>query len=306
MEGESKKKNSSDSIPASFENQLVNIVVDAAKDAIIVMDNQSKVVLWNKAAEKMLKYKEAEVKGKEFHSLIGVKKEHREKKDQLKRFGQTGQSPVLDKTVELQVKSKMGEVINVELSISSAKIGADWFAIGIMHDITRRKANEQKNEQLSTIIESTSDFVAVANIAGQVIYVNHAGRKMMGYGVNEDLLKIKIIDHYPEEERDKILNTALLMAQKVGIWQGETTFVSRAGVRIPVSEVIIYKKNANENDSFYATIVRDITKEKQKIDEVEKLNKIMIGRELRMIELKKEIEKLKEVNISWENNDNTN
>jgi PAS domain S-box-containing protein len=44
---------------------------------------------------------------------------------------------------------------------------------------------------------------------------------------------------------------------------------------------------------YFVTIFEDITETKDKLDQIEKMNKLMMGRELRMIELKKEIEDLK-------------
>ncbi len=118
-------------------------IVDTAKDAIVIMDDKAKTVLWNNGAELMFGYKKNEVLGKEFHSLIAFNKAHGTKKDNLLAFGKTGESAVLDKTVELPVKRKNGEKFFIELSITRTKINDKWHAIGIMRDTTEKKKNEQ-------------------------------------------------------------------------------------------------------------------------------------------------------------------
>jgi len=164
----------------------------------------------------------------------------------------------------------------------------------------RQQTSQKEIQRLSTIIEATSDFVAIANTEGGVLYINQGGRKMVGLKPNEDLSKYKISNFYPEKEQDKILNIALPTALKNGVWEDETIFLDFSKKEISVSEVIIYHHEASKAECFFATIVRDIriqkkfeTELKAKIEETEKFNKLMVGRELKMVELKNEIKQLK-------------
>jgi len=122
------------------------IITEAAKDAIIMMDEKGRIVLWNKAAEKMFGYQEDEVKNKELHNIITVKKEHR-RKENILNFGETGESNVLGKSIELEAKRKNGEIFNIELTVAKANLDNHWHAIGIIRDITERKKNEKKEKE---------------------------------------------------------------------------------------------------------------------------------------------------------------
>lgn len=114
----------------------------SAQDAVVIMNGLGLVVLWNKAAEKMFGYTEADILNKEFHNYITVKKEHRNKKNIL-NFSQSGESDVLGKLIELPVKNKSGKKFIVELSVSKVMINNSFHALGIMRDITERKKNEE-------------------------------------------------------------------------------------------------------------------------------------------------------------------
>jgi PAS domain S-box-containing protein len=128
------------------------IITENAKDSIVMMDDLAKIVLWNKAAETMFGYKASEVLGKELHNIITTSKEH-QKKDNLLKFGQTGNSSVLGKSIELPVKRKDGKIFQVELTVSRAKLNERWYAIGIMRDITKRKETEELNRQHNEELE---------------------------------------------------------------------------------------------------------------------------------------------------------
>ncbi|MEI6378846.1 MAG: PAS domain S-box protein [Candidatus Falkowbacteria bacterium] len=127
--------------------------VESTKDAVVIMNSKSQVVLWNKAAEAMFGYNEKEVMGKEFHPLIVARKEHKNTKNLL-NFGKTGESTVLGKNIELPVKHKDGHEFMVELSVSRTMIGKEWYAIGVMRDITDRKKNEDALRKADEEIKS--------------------------------------------------------------------------------------------------------------------------------------------------------
>ena len=118
-------------------------ITESAKDAIVMMDSAGKIILWNQSAERLFGYTSLEVIGKDLHKVIPFEKEHQNKRDNLNKFFRTGLSPVLGNTLELPVKNKKGERIEVELTVSRAQLNGGWNAIGIMRDITERKKQQE-------------------------------------------------------------------------------------------------------------------------------------------------------------------
>ncbi|MCZ0905138.1 PAS domain-containing protein, partial [Microcoleus sp. HI-ES] len=59
--------------------------------------------------------------------------------------------------------------------------------VSIARDITESKQAEIANRSLAAILEATPDFVGICNLEGRPIYINKAGRKMVGIGENEDI-----------------------------------------------------------------------------------------------------------------------
>ncbi|MBI5752939.1 MAG: PAS domain S-box protein, partial [Hydrogenophilales bacterium] len=120
-----------------------------------------------------------------------------------------------------------------------------------------RRARE--NAVLAGILEATTDFVGTASPEGRCLYLNRAGRNMLGLAEDEDLGRYTIADHHPPEIADLILHTALPAAVQSGFWSGESALRSHTGVDIPVSQLIIAHKGEDGAVAYYSSIMRDTT-----------------------------------------------
>ena len=129
----------------------------------------------------------------------------------------------------------------------------------INRDITGQKQAEAGRARLAAILEATSDLVSTADQKGRVLYLNQAGRKMLGIGVDEDIAGLDVKDLHPEWAWNLILEGSREAAIRHKVWSGETTFRSRRGQEIPTSQVLIAHKGAAGKVEFFSTIARDIT-----------------------------------------------
>ena len=113
--------------------------------------------------------------------------------------------------------------------------------------------------RLASVLEATTDFVGTADRDGQIVYLNLAGRRMLGLEAQEDLSRITIADIHPDGEPDLVLKERLSHAAQNGAWEGEAIFLGLDGRKIPVSQVIIPHRDANGEAIFFSTIARDIS-----------------------------------------------
>lgn len=153
--------------------------------------------------------------------------------------------------------------------------------------VEQERMLESERARLATVMDGTSDFVGFCDEAGNISYVNAAGRRMVGWSDAENLQGYKISDcHRPAVSRT-VLEEALPQARRQGIWSGETRFVHRDGREIPASQVVIAHKDSDGALLFYSTIARDISEEKRSEDEIRQLNSDLEHRvELRTAELR--------------------
>jgi len=122
--------------------EKIRMITASANDAIMMMDHKGNISYWNKAAEQMFDYTEEEIIGKDLHALLVPERFHAGFSKGFEKFKETGQGAALGKTVELAAFGKDGKEFSVELSLSAVKLKGGWNAIGLIRDITERKAAE--------------------------------------------------------------------------------------------------------------------------------------------------------------------
>lgn len=168
-------------------------------------------------------------------------------------------------------------------------------------------------EDLEKYIEEFSTFlplpVCTLNPLGVIIDANLAFGKMSGFVPMEFTGKPFINFFLEKREVEKIIEE---MSQKEIIEGKEFTLLTKKRKEIPVSLSFGFRKdkegiligsfvgifNIAELKKLQEGLeekVKERTKELQeRIDELERLHKLTVGREIKMIELKEEIKKLKE------------
>ena len=89
------------------------------------------------------------------------------------------------------------------------------------------------------------NLVGTADLEGRVLYLNRAGRIMLGIGVDEEISGLTVKDLQPEWASRFIRDPGAAEAIGAEVWSGETTFRSRNGQEIPTSQVVIVHKGAS-------------------------------------------------------------
>lgn len=133
-------------------------MLDTSLDAVIMMDGNGIISYFNKAAEKMFGFKPKEVKGKKLHDLLVSESARKKYVQNLPKFEQSGQCPIIGKTLEMYASKKDGTRFPVEISVSSFSLQGKWHSVGAIRDITPRKEMETKLRESSRTDELTGLF----------------------------------------------------------------------------------------------------------------------------------------------------
>ncbi|MEG4082486.1 PAS domain S-box protein [Microcoleus sp. POL10_C6] len=161
---------------------------------------------------------------------------------------------------ELPVKGNLRTFLSTKSAYRDG-LGKISGIVTIARDITESKKAEIANRSLAAILEATPDFVGTYNLEGRAIYINKAGRKMVGIGENEDISKRQVLEFTAASDYST-LKQAIATAVSEGFWSGETAFVSASGLEIPVSQVIISHSSPDDQLTYISTIARDISDRK--------------------------------------------
>jgi PAS domain S-box-containing protein len=144
--------------------------------------------------------------------------------------------------------------------------GADGTVVklrGTVHDITARKRATEAETRLAAILEATPDLVSIADPEGRLIYLNRAGRKMLGIDGLADLTGYNVQEFHDAANPQVVLTEGIPTAMREGAWSGETELVALDGHAIAVSQVILAHKAPNGTVAFLSTIARDITERRR-------------------------------------------
>ena len=216
----------------------------------------------------------------------------------LKVLGKTG----VVNDYEITLKRKDGTLVPVRASshIYFDKSGNPLGVEGLLSDLTERKRAEQEIENLQRynrgLIEVSIDLLATFDHKGIIMDVNGATIHATGR-TREELIGTPFADYFTDPER--AYKSAMLAFEVGGVRDCELVMKASDGTETIVSyNTSIYRDQKGDAVGAFAA-ARDITERKaaeaeikKKTEELKGFNKLAVGRELKMIELKKEINAL--------------
>jgi len=133
--------------------QRLSALIDSAMDAIVSVDADQRVIIFNRAAERIFGWSAAEVTGKPLDLLIPqrYREAHRQ---HVSRFGETGASSrTMQSPGTLYGLRSNGEEFPIEATIAHTAVGGEKIYTVILRDITQRLYSEAaliRNEKLAT------------------------------------------------------------------------------------------------------------------------------------------------------------
>lgn len=272
-------------------------ILNGIKSNIAYVDKDMKIIWANKTAAESVKKNIDEIIGETCHSLWA---------DPLK--------PCADCPSIKAISSKQAE-----FTIMHTPDGRTWYERGepildnngdvvgvveVASDITEQINIEKKlhdiDELYTTILKTSPDAILIFNTNNGLNYlVSPSAVKMFGCKNEDDIIGNSFIDFIVSEDRDRALeNIALAIHGK------NPGLVEYRGLRLDGSTFDMEANGELIRDSDgipiqLVTILRDISERKlveidlkEKMNEMILLKQLTVGRELKMIELKKEVNEL--------------
>lgn len=128
---------------------------------------------------------------------------------------------------------------------------------------------QRERDRLSDILRQTTDMVGSADPQGRTLFINRAGRLLLGIDPDEELGGRPIASYSPPWAWEVIRDQGLPTAIREGAWTGETAMIGAGGEEIPVSQVIIAHRGADGELAYLSTIARDIRDRKRRETELD-------------------------------------
>lgn len=129
-------------------------IINAALDAVIVIDVTGAVRAWNRGAEETFGWSQAEAVGAAMADMV-VPDHLRDAHNQgMARFLKTGDAHVIGQRIEIDARHRDGREFPVELTITDAELGGERLFVGYLRDISeRRRAEAELREGAERLAE---------------------------------------------------------------------------------------------------------------------------------------------------------
>ncbi|HEY1296259.1 MAG TPA: PAS domain-containing protein [Chloroflexota bacterium] len=278
------------------------IIIANAPDPVFVSDLEGKILQANDAVSELLGFRQDELLEQSLSRFISPE-ELREFTAALREAVERGVS----RNAVLHPRSASGEVISTTLNASALRdptTGQVIGAIGILRDM---RELDKARAYAESLIKNAPDPVFVSDLEGKILQANDAVSELLGFRQDELLEQSLSRFISPEELRE--FTAALREVVERGVTRNALLHPrSASGEVIPttLNASALRDSQANVIGAIgilrdmraYEKVVRDLQDSKaelqDKILDLEKFEEVVVGRELKMIALEKEVEKLQQ------------
>ena len=125
------------------------------------------------------------------------------------------------------------------------------------------KRAETARSQVIAIFETTPDLIFTMDVVSNEVYLNQAGRKLLGFGPDEVLTLEQITAHEPAWVKELMQREGVPTAEREGVWSGEVAYINAQGQEVPVDTVLIAHPGEDGATAFFSAVCRDISERKQ-------------------------------------------
>lgn len=251
-------------------------ILHSAMDAIITIDDQQHVMLFNDAAERMFQCRASDAIGRTLDRFIPerLRGDHRH---HVEKFGQSGvTSRRMGQLGTVTGLRADGEEFPAEASISHIKVDGKHYYTVILRDITQRKHAEQlirQSEERYRRLVAISPYGVLVNRGERVIFANDQAIKMFGAVKAEEILEKSPLELFDPDCRDTIREhmRELLVGKEVAPLI-EERIVKRDGTLIDVE--VSAAQFADEEGSAILVVLQDISERKRLQEQLRKTERI--------------------------------
>lgn len=156
-------------------------VIDNAHDAIIAIDAQGRVEMFNRAAERIFGFQAHEVIGRNVNMLMPAPY-HAEHDGYISNYITTGTAKIIGTGREVEAQHKNGTIFPIDLSIGEMRSGANRGFIGVIRDITERHQSERRVRELTAELVHISRLSAMGQLSSSLAHeLNQPLTAIMNY-----------------------------------------------------------------------------------------------------------------------------
>ena len=233
-------------------------IVGSAMDAIISVDSDQTIILFNASAEAMFRCPAAEALGQPLDRFI-PQRFREAHKTHVQGFGQTSHTSRSMRSLgTLSGVRADGEEFPIEASISQVVVAGQKVYTVILRDITLREKEAEVTALLAAIVESSADAIVGKDLNSLVTSWNTGAEDMFGYSASE-IVGCSITQIIPPDRQDEEVMIMDRIKRSERVEHFETIRLIKGGGQVAVSVTVSPIKDAQGKVIGASKVARNIT-----------------------------------------------
>jgi PAS domain S-box-containing protein len=283
------------------------LVVEAAPNSMIMVARDGRIVLANAQTEVLFGYNRKELLGQAIEMLVPPRFRTMHPGYRTSFF-EDPKVRSMGGGRDLFGLRKDGAEVPIEIGLNPLETPDGLYTLASIIDITERKRAEEQtrvaSEYARSLLEASLDPLVTISPEGKITDVNEAATKVTGVS-RDHLIGTDFSDYFTEPNKARegyrrvfakgfVTDYPLTIRHR----DGHLTYVLyNASVYRDgegnVLGVFAAARDVTAQKRAEAEVAEQRTREMERLAELERFQRVTVGRELKMIELKKEIEELK-------------
>ena len=249
------------------------LVVEAAPNAIVMIDRTGKIAMVNTQAERVFGYSRAELVGRPVDMLVPERfRPHHP--GMREAFFANPQPRAMGAGRDLYGLKKDGSEFPIEIGLNPIETDEGTMVLSAIVDITERKTAEfalrESEQRYSVLVDGVTDYaIYMIDPNGIVTNWNRGAERIKGYRAEEIVGQHYACFHTEEDRAANLPQQALETAARDGRYEAQALRVRNDGSRFWADVVIDALKDDDGQLIGYAKITRDITERVRAVRELE-------------------------------------
>ncbi|MDQ1831829.1 PAS domain S-box protein [Massilia scottii] len=237
----------------------IQAVLDNMAEGLLTIDENGKVRSINPAAAAMFGYAAPELLDTSLTRLIPACPP---------QAGEPAQ-PGTAHAGQVNGQRKDGSLFPLHIAVREALHDGGRLSVAILRDISDERKASEVSSRFSAFLDATPNLVAFVSGEQQILYLNGAGRGLLGIAAHEDGIGLSMKE-FACPDTDIGFLGGIFTEASLAAWRGEFALCNRAGGMVPFLFSVVRIEHEEGEPSSYAMVGVDVSERRRAEDDLRK------------------------------------
>jgi PAS domain S-box-containing protein len=242
------------------------LIVESLPNAILVVDQNRRVVHANPSAAALFGYQRSDLAGQLVETLLPERFRQRHR-DYLQTFVAAPKARAMGAAGNLYGLRKDGVEVPIEIGLNPIHTSKGLLIVASIIDITQRKRVDAVHQQMVALVESAEDAIISKSLDGIIRSWNFGAERLLGYRAQE-IVGQSVVQLIPADRRDEESMILEKISRGEQVAHFETLRRRKDGSLVDVSLTISPVRDSFGTVIGASKIMRDITDRKRHAEEL--------------------------------------